>query len=211
MTPSEQPLFISYSRKDYYFAESLAFHLLNRNLPAWLDVKDLKPGVDWERDLEAAIAAASSFVLVASQSAFKSANVQNEWQRAAKLGKRIIVARRGGVRLPDELSHREIVDFRGGFGQGLDQLVARLTADPLKLPITGEAHRVSIVPRLPPWVATIAATLAIPLVGYFALVIGAGNTEAGNTPYPVFIALWLVAIFLLVWVFFSDSSSAAWG
>jgi hypothetical protein len=71
MTLSEQPLFISYSRKDYYFAESLAFHLLNRSLPAWLDVKDLKPGVDWERDLEAAIAAASSVVLVASQSAFK--------------------------------------------------------------------------------------------------------------------------------------------
>ena len=106
---SAQPVFISYSRKDYYFAESLAFHLLNRNVPVWLDVKDLKPGVDWERDLEAAVAAASSVILVGSPGAFKSVNVCNEWQRAVKLGKRIIVARRRGLRLPDELKGRETV------------------------------------------------------------------------------------------------------
>ena len=47
-----QPLFISYSRKDYYFAESLAYHLRKREIPVWLDAKDLKPGVDWARDLE---------------------------------------------------------------------------------------------------------------------------------------------------------------
>jgi hypothetical protein len=50
---SGAPLFISYSRKDYYFAESLAFHLLKRGVPAWLDVKDLSPGGFWERDLQA--------------------------------------------------------------------------------------------------------------------------------------------------------------
>jgi hypothetical protein len=202
MTSSDRPVFISYSRKDYYFAESLAFHLSNRDVSVWLDVKDLKPGVDWERDLEAALTAASSVVLVGSPGAFKSANVRSEWQRAAKLGKRIIVARRRGARLPEELMGREIVDFRGAFGQGLEQLVASLEADAPKVNATNAPHELSFMPRFPPWVAAIAATLAIPLLGYFALVIGAGDSERGQYPFPIYIALWLVAIFLLLWFFF---------
>ena len=50
-------VFISYSRKDYYFAESLTLALIQRNVPAWLDVKDLRPGVDWEQQLESALSA----------------------------------------------------------------------------------------------------------------------------------------------------------
>jgi len=201
MTVSDQLVFISYSRKDYYFAESLSFHLLNRNVPVWLDVKDLKPGVDWERDLEAALGAASCLVLIGSPGAFKSVNVRSEWQRAARLGKRIIVAKRRGVRLPDELKGCEIVDFRGGFGRALDQLVASLTADPPDVNVTNTSARVTFAPRLPAWVATIAATLAIPLLGYFGLVIGAGDSEAGNYPFPIYVALSLIATFLLLWFF----------
>jgi TIR domain len=198
---SAQPVFISYSRKDYYFAESLAFHLLNRKVPVWLDVKDLKPGVDWQRDLEAAVAAASTVILVGSPGAFKSVNVRTECQHAVKLGKRIIVARRRGARLPDELKRGEMVDFQGGFEHGLDQLAASLTADPSNVPIANAVHRVSFVPRLPPWTATIAATLAIPLLGYFALVLGAGNREGGDYPFPVLVVLWLAVICLLLWFF----------
>ena len=44
-------IFISYSRKDYYFAESLALHLKQRGVTVWLDVKDLDPGALWEHDL----------------------------------------------------------------------------------------------------------------------------------------------------------------
>jgi hypothetical protein len=201
MAIADQPVFISYSRKDYYFAESLAFHLLNRNVPVWLDVKDLNPGVDWEEDLDAAVAAAASVVLVGSHEAFKSVNVRSEYQRAAKLGKRIIVVRRRGLRLPEELKSREIVDFRGGFPQALDQLVASLTADQSKAAVTGTSHGINFVPRLPPWVAMIAATLAIPLLGYFALVIGAGDSQAGTYPFPIFVALYLAATFLLLWFF----------
>jgi TIR domain len=202
MTLSSQPVFISYSRKDYYFAESLAFHLLKRNIPVWLDVKDLKAGADWERDLETAVGAASSVILVGSPGAFKSANVSNEWQRAVKLGKRIIVARRRGLHLPNELKGRETVDFRGGFKQGLDELVRILAADPPKAPGTNTAHRLSFVPRLPPWPASIGATLAIPLLGYFALVLRAGNAQTEGYSFPVTVVLWLTMISILLWFFF---------
>src|SRR5215510_3282208 len=52
-------VFIRYSRKDYYFAESLTFSLIQRDVAAWLDVKDLQPGVDWEERLQSAIDNAS--------------------------------------------------------------------------------------------------------------------------------------------------------
>ena len=62
----ESPAFVSYSRKDYYFAESLALHLLRQGVPVWLDVRVLEPGKDWERSLEEALDAATTVVLVAS-------------------------------------------------------------------------------------------------------------------------------------------------
>ena len=42
---ADSPVFLSYSRRDYYFAESLALHLLKEGIPAWLDVKNLGAGV----------------------------------------------------------------------------------------------------------------------------------------------------------------------
>src|SRR5262249_4087137 len=57
-------VFISYSRKDYYFAESLTFSLIQRDVAAWLDVKDLRPGVDWEERLQSAIDVPSHVVAV---------------------------------------------------------------------------------------------------------------------------------------------------
>ncbi len=71
-------VFISYSRKDYYFAESLTFALIQRDVAAWLDVKDLRPGVDWEQRLESAIDTASHLVLVASPDSLRSSNVAAE-------------------------------------------------------------------------------------------------------------------------------------
>jgi isopentenyl diphosphate isomerase/L-lactate dehydrogenase-like FMN-dependent dehydrogenase len=70
--PVEAPSFLSYSRKDYYFAESLAFHLMRQGVPVWLDVRDLEPGKDWERELEDALDAAPTVVLVAPPDSMKS-------------------------------------------------------------------------------------------------------------------------------------------
>jgi len=44
-----------------------------------MDVKDLKPGDDWERDLENALDAASTLLLVASPPAIESERVRAEW------------------------------------------------------------------------------------------------------------------------------------
>src|ERR1043165_8834336 len=122
-TTAPAPVFVSYSRRDYYFAESLAFHLEARGVPAWLDVKDLQPGADWNSSLEPGPDAAPVFLLVASPHSLTSANVRSEWMRARAAGKRIVVVRFRGSALPPELAESEVVDFRGVFGRGLGRLV----------------------------------------------------------------------------------------
>ena len=162
---SESSIFISYSRKDYYFAESLAFHLLRAGLTAWRDVKDLKPGNDWERDLENALAVASTLLLVESPHSIDSERVRDEWQRALRRNCRVIVVRFRKATLPPELQTCEVVDFRGAFDRGLRMLISHFAADamgarPSRAPVSW--------PALPPWVIVMTLILAIPTLGYFA-------------------------------------------
>jgi hypothetical protein len=93
------PVFISYSRKDYYFAESLTLALLERQIGAWLDVKDLRPGVDWEEPLESAIDTASCLVLIVSRDSLKSPAVAAEWRRALARGTPVVAACRSKSKL----------------------------------------------------------------------------------------------------------------
>src|SRR5512141_1925214 len=151
--PTESPLFLSYSRKDYYFAESLAFHLLRKGVPVWLDVRDLEPGKDWERSLEDALDAASAVVLVASPASVESPHVRSEWERALRQGKRVVLARFRGAKIPVELQHCESVDFRGTFGRALRGLVAQLNtarAAAAKAQAVDAGHSSWI--GLPPWI-----------------------------------------------------------
>jgi len=196
--PSASPVFISYSRKDYYFAESLAFHLLRSGVPAWLDVKDLKPGGDWERDLENALAAASTLLLVVSPDSTESERVRAEWQHALARGCRIIVVHFRKATPAPELQSCEAVDFRGSFGRAFRALMSRLAPD-----ATGQVPALSRAapgwPVLPPWVTVMALALAIPTLGYFA---AASWTLPPDTEYPSLVLL--LAPFLalgLAWFF----------
>jgi hypothetical protein len=123
-------VFISYSRKDYYFAESLTFALIERNVAAWLDVKDLRPGVDWEQRLESAIDAASRVVVVISRDSLTSPHVTAEWQRALARGIPVIAACFRGNKLPPELAKIPRVNFHGRFRPAVESLVALLCGRP---------------------------------------------------------------------------------
>ena len=167
--PPESPLFLSYSRKDYYFAESLAFHLLREGVPVWLDVRDLEPGKDWERGLEGALDDANAVVLVASPDSVESPHVRNEWQRALRQGKKIILARVRRTNIPVELQRCESVDFRRAFRGALRTLVARLRpaapdVDPQRAAAGGRSWI-----GMPPWIALMAMMLAIPSVAFVGL------------------------------------------
>ncbi|HEX9275130.1 MAG TPA: toll/interleukin-1 receptor domain-containing protein [Casimicrobiaceae bacterium] len=178
--------FQSCTRKDYYFAESLAFHLLRSGVPAWMDVKDLKPGDDWERDLENALDAASTLLLVASPPAIESERVRAEWQRALRRGCRVIVVRFRNVNLPSELQACEVVDFRGSFSRALQRLTTHLVPATTGASVTASSSAAGSWPALPPWVVVMTLALAIPTLGYF---LAASWDIPADTEYRLFVLL----------------------
>ena len=155
-------VFISYARKDYYFAESLAFHLQRYRVPVWLDAKDLAPGIDWQQQLENALDNASCVLVVASPDSVERPAVRMEWQRAIQSGRRIVVVMFRKTVLPPELGGYQRVDFRAHFDSSLGALIQLLAGQPQDPPAR------TLLP-MPAWILIISCALLVPLVSYFAL------------------------------------------
>ena len=93
-------------------------------------------------------------IVVLTRDSVRSEYVRREWQRALAQGDRIILARFRGGAAPSELSHAEVVDFRGAFQPALRLLLHSLgkTAAP--------SAKIGSLPRVPPWVALMTLLLA---------------------------------------------------
>ncbi|MBL8164579.1 MAG: toll/interleukin-1 receptor domain-containing protein [Anaerolineae bacterium] len=85
-----QTIFISYSRIDSTFAESVAQVLREANFSIWKDTENLDPGTSsWEHAIRDAIQASAAVILIASPNALQSAFVQGELTLARLLNRPI--------------------------------------------------------------------------------------------------------------------------
>ena len=190
-------VFISYSRKDFYFAESLAFHLTKRGIANWLDANHLTPGSDWAADIDRALDQAGTVIVVLTPDSLRSKYVRGEWQRALQQGDRILFAQFRSCVPPAELRDAEMIDFRGRFRLALERLIARIKAD-----------RVAQVDRnrrsfgVPPWVLVFTITLFLISIVPFAI-LGDWNTgELVREPVWFQVLCWIFAPFFfgfLLW------------
>ena len=186
------PAFISYSRRDYYFAESLAFHLERRGMRVWLDAKDLKPGESWQQQLEGAIDEAPCFIVVISADSIKRPYVRMEWERARQKGKRIIAVVFRKAQLPEELVGCETVDFRGGFERPLRELLERIASTPQQA-----KRKIAWLPW-PPWIGVVSLTLLVPLVSYLLLADWTENKDS-KIDHAIFWVLLPPFLFAFAW------------
>jgi len=118
--------FISYSRRQLYFAESLALHLQKEGIDVWFDLQKLQAGTVWSEGLKEGVGEASLMVLVVSQASLESPYTQAEWKRFAGKGNRLVLAIYEPVDLPQELHDLPAYDFRSGFNSKLRDLAAFL-------------------------------------------------------------------------------------
>lgn len=119
-------IFISYSRHEITFVDSLSRAMEERGLRPWLDFRNMVPGRPWKEQIDEAIDAASTFLLIVSKDSMQSEAVAEEWQRALDNGCRVILLIFEACPLDERLASLECVEFRGRFRHALDQLLIML-------------------------------------------------------------------------------------
>jgi WD40 repeat protein len=83
-------VFISYSRKDGAFVQTLFDFLKSAGRDVWVDWEDIPPASEWEEDIHDNIDAAESFVAIVSANSLASEYCARELARAQEGGKRIV-------------------------------------------------------------------------------------------------------------------------
>lgn len=121
--------FISYSRRQLYFAEAIALHLQKAGIQTWFDLQQLGAGTDWASTLKKGYENCQSLVLVVSQAALASKYVETEWDTARENGREVILAVFEDVHLPDKLRDCAVIDFRTDFNSAIQRLVSCLAGN----------------------------------------------------------------------------------
>ena len=75
-------LFVSYSRKEFHFTESLVQRLRTEGINVCFDAEDLVPGLEWKEEISGNLAACNAVVLVVSEARLSSEYVRREWTEA---------------------------------------------------------------------------------------------------------------------------------
>jgi hypothetical protein len=126
---SEEPTqdaFLSYARKDSEFVLRLAKDLRAGGVDLWMDQRDLKTGVRWDREIEDALAKCPRLLVVLSPAAVKSNNVMDEVSFALEHRKTVLPVIYRNCKIPFRLRRLQYEDLSQNYEAGLGRLLARL-------------------------------------------------------------------------------------
>ncbi len=124
-------VFISHSSKDKKFANWLCIDLANARHRPWLDEWDIKAGESIPTRIEKGISECDFVVLVLSGNAIKSHWVEREWQAKywdeVKSNRVMVVpVLLEDCEIPPLLQPKKYADFRSGYNEGFETLLAAL-------------------------------------------------------------------------------------
>jgi len=164
--------FISYSRRQLYFAESLALHLQKDGIDVWFDLQQLQAGTVWSEGLKEGVGKAQQMILIVSKASLGSPHTQAEWKGFAREGYQLVLVIYEPVDLPEELRDLPTYDFRDRFNHGLHDLAAFLKGDaPPRHDGVPSANRLGISAKLPGAVwCTLAAQFGAVIICLLGLV-----------------------------------------
>jgi hypothetical protein len=106
-------VFISYSRDDAAFVKKLRMRLKQAKLSTWLDVEGLKPGTQWQPELEKALRTASAMVVCLSPRSANSSFVTFEWSYAMGAGVKVFPVLAEETPMHPWLSRFQWIDLSG--------------------------------------------------------------------------------------------------
>ncbi|SRR5216683_104286 len=126
---ASQNIFISYSRKQFYYVESLVLCLQAYNISTWFDVQQLTVGSNWQQNIQNGLHSCAGLILIASRASLSSEYVCAEWQAALIAQKPIYVVLFEAVELPPELVNASLIDGRGIFTKKMHLLAQLILAN----------------------------------------------------------------------------------
>lgn len=104
-------VFLSYSTKDYFFAELAEIKLEEAGIRLWRDQGDLIAGTDWRKGIENGIANSHAVLVALSQQSSQSSYVTYEWAYAMGKGKPIIPLKLTECTMHPKIETIQYLDF----------------------------------------------------------------------------------------------------
>ena len=139
-------VFLSYSTKDYFFAELAAMKLGEVGITVWHDQGQLPAGSDWRQGIERGISDSQAVLVVLSANSAESSYVTFEWAYALGKGKSIVPLKLTECTVHPRLETIQYLDFTIPRALPWESLVERIQeiesdGDTLvKTATTPEAH-----------------------------------------------------------------------
>jgi hypothetical protein len=133
----KNPVFISYAREDSEFALRLVADLKKEAANVWLDQLDIRPGQQWDSEVERAFSTCNEMLVILSPAAVDSTNVMDEVAFALEERKAVIPVLHRECRLPFRLRRLQFIDLRSDYQRGLKTLLIAL-AEEERIPFAAE-------------------------------------------------------------------------
>jgi hypothetical protein len=104
-------VFLSYSKKDHFFAEIADIRLFEAGIKVWRDQGQLRPGADWRQGIEKGISDSIAVLVALSANSVESSFVTFEWAYALGKGKVVIPMKLNECLIHPKLEPIQYLDF----------------------------------------------------------------------------------------------------
>ena len=119
-------VFLSYSSKDYFFAELAEIKLAEAGIKLWRDKGQLRPGNDWRNDIDLGISESFAVLVALSPYSVESPYVTYEWSYALGKGKPVIPLKLAECKVHPKLEPIQYLDFSNANALPWDYLLERI-------------------------------------------------------------------------------------
>lgn len=125
VTQAVAATYVNYADGDAVFAHELADNLNNMGVQTWLPRAD-NGDVAWAGGIHPALRDCTQMLVILTGQAAADEQVQAAWRYFREERKRIVVALKADVEVPDDLRRAPRIDFRADFRPALRELVQAL-------------------------------------------------------------------------------------
>lgn len=129
MATQRAPAFLSYARENSDLALRITADLKAAGATVWLDQLAIRPGQQWDREVEQALDSCSAVVIILSPAAVQSDHVMDEVAYGLREGKTVIPVLLQQCRIPLQLVRLNRIDFTVDYDKGLKILCSALGFD----------------------------------------------------------------------------------